>query len=186
MDINKNSILSLVAIFISLISAIASVLMYKINYNQYKLSLVPELSIESSIDNGKNQYILTVINDGADEIHEIHIKNRYKLFDCDTKETRILAGSSISMEPKYAWKYIKVLKPGNRENISISDVIGNLFLGDEKTENQCAIVVFDITFKRELDRKVFTKKKSLKVSRDTFSKKPIVMDPDLVEYLKNL
>lgn len=186
MVINKNSILSLVAIFISSISAIASVLMYKINYNQYKLSLVPELRIEYSIDNGKNQYILTVINDGTDEIHEIHIKNRYKLFDCDTKETRMSVASSISMEPECAWKYIKVLKPGNRENISISDVIGNLFLADEKKENQCAIVMFDIIFKRELDRKVFRKKKHFEVSRDMYSKKPIVSDPDMDEYLDNL
>lgn len=186
MNCKKISILSLVALIISIISLFVSVQTAKTSYNQYKLLLEPELRIEYSIDNGKNQYIFTVINDGADEIHEIHIKNRYKIFDYDTKETRMSVGSSISMEPECAWKYIKVLKPGNRENISISDVIGNLFLADEKKENQCAIVVFDIIFKRELDRKVFRKKKHFEVSRDMFSKKPIVSDPDMHEYLDNL
>ena len=150
--------------------------------NSYSLNLEPILAISFELDNENRNYKINILNDGPNAIHEIHIKSPSRLINADS-------GNVISsLQSEKDFEYIGQLEPGHSKEFVIAEKdLANTHALEKLMQKQSdyseeesliAVREFNISYRREPDKKIYTIDKYLLVITNERDKKYMVIDPE--------
>ena len=167
-----------------------------ININSHESTslLEPIVEVDFEIDNFTKKYVFRILNDGPIPVHEIHIETHSLLFNAT------IGKNTASMRPRQEWnlikdqkrpsdwQFIQKLDSTNNKIFNIQyDDLNNTYMAipvHEAITNDSLIAIqfFYITYRREPDRKFYSLKKYLYVSKDKKNDILIAIDLDKAEF----
>ncbi|MCF6156101.1 MAG: hypothetical protein E3K36_12840 [Candidatus Brocadia sp.] len=177
--------LSFLAIIFSGVSLWVSYESWKTTNKDFQVNLQPILGTEFKIDNGKQVYVLILVNKGPNTIYDLNIETFTRLVDLENRQMPIQAGGPVGDLEKN-----KKLEPGETYTIPITEFIDNAakmkdYSRYKKDENYQIFFSFYFSFRRLPDKKQFEETRTLLITRAEGTGQLIVIDPYKTMKFKN-